>query len=213
MCLGGSNAATNAEAAQNAQSQATTAANINQINSAFANRGAQYTTYGNALQQQYQTALQQQQQVAQRNMTFGLASSGLTGSSDAAYQGTLLGKDMTQGELTAQQQVQGDVAGLQAKDAATKQQMISLAESGGNIGNAAAETSQALSANYGSAQNANVTNSLGNMFGDVTSNVNNMSTAAQYRQGYLQGTGGTNTAALYGNSITGGNSGGSTGVL
>ena len=68
------------------------------------------------------------------------ASSGLTGGSAAVDQGQLLGQDMAKGTLAAKEAVTGDVAGLQAKDAATQQQMISLAESGSNIGNAAEMT-------------------------------------------------------------------------
>ena len=188
MCMGGGN---NAAAAQQAIQDKQTAAiskNVGAINSEFSNRGAQYADYGNALTQQYQTELARQNQIAGRNMKFALADNGMTGSSTAADQGQLLGQDMARGTLNANEQVTGDVAGLQAKDAATRQQMISLAQTGGDIGNAAQETAQALSANIGNAQSVNAATSLGNVFGDASTNYNNMNTAAALRRGIQTGT-------------------------
>jgi hypothetical protein len=201
MCMGSSDSATNAEQQQATQQQAEITGNVNSINSAFANRAPQYAQYQSALQQQYQTELNRQNTIAARNTKFGLASSGLTGGSAAADQGQLLGQDMATGQLNAQQDITGDVAKLQAADAATKQQMISLAQSGGDIGNAAGMTAQGLQANIGNAQSVNAANALGSVFGDVATNATNMNTAAQYRKGYLQGSSGTNNAAMYGSKL------------
>jgi hypothetical protein len=79
--------------------------------------------------------------------------------------------------------------------------MISLAQSGGDIGNAAQMTAEGLQANLGNAQGVNAANALGSVFGDVATNATNMNTAAQYRKGYLQGSSGTNNAAMYGSKL------------
>jgi hypothetical protein len=179
-----------AQAAQEAQDkqQAAIKLNVGAIDSAFAGREGQYTGYRDALTQQYQTELARQNQIAGRNMKFAGANSGLTGGSSMVNQGQLLGQDMARGTLSANQQVTGDVAGLQAKDAATRQQMISLAQTGGNIGNAGQLTAQALQANIGNAQSVNAASSLGNVFGDVSNDYNSMNNAAALRRGIQTGT-------------------------
>jgi hypothetical protein len=113
MCFGGGGNAAGAAQAEEAQRAAGIASNVRNINSAFANRGAQYDTYENALQDQYQTELNRQQGIASRNNKFALARSGLTGGSAAVDAGKLLSQDEQRGTINAQQQVQGAVAKLQ----------------------------------------------------------------------------------------------------
>jgi hypothetical protein len=195
MCFGGAGNASAAAQTEEAQRAAQIAANVKNINSAFANRGAQYDQYQQALQGQYQTELNRQQAIAARNNKFALARSGLTGGSAAVDAGKLLSQDMQRGTLNAQQQVQGSVAKLQSADEATRQQEIALAQGGGDIGDAAIQTANGLRANIGNAQNANVANSLGNVFGDVSTAYTNMNTAAALRRGIYAGSA---RASLYG---------------
>lgn len=213
MCFGGGSNAASAAQAEEAQRASGIASNIQNINSAFANRGAQYDSYKNALQGQYQTELNRQQGIASRNNKFALARSGLTGGSAAVDAGKLLSQDEQRGTLNAQQQVQGAVAKLQGSDEATRQQEISLAQGGGDIGDAAIQTANGLRANIGNAQNANAAQSLGQVFGDVSTNYTNMNTAAALRRGIYAGSA---RASLYGSpagslgSLGGGGSSGST---
>lgn len=200
MCFGGSNNATNAELQQENARQATISSNVQGINSAFANRGQEYAQYQGALQDQYQTELNRQQSIAARNNKFALARGGLTGGSAAVDAGTLLSQDMQKGTLAAQQQVQGATAKLQSADEATREQMISLAQSGGDIGNAATQTANNLQANIGNAQNTNAAAGLGNVFGDVAQNYTNMNTAAALRSGIYAGAA---KSALYGSGTSG----------
>ena len=173
MCMGGGgDSASKAAAAQEAQRQQTISDNVTAINSAYANRGAQYSDYQNALQQQYATELNRQQATAARNLKFALARGGLTGGSAATDQGKLLGQETAQGTLAAQQQVQGAVSNLKAKDEATRQQMISLAQSGGDIGNAKA---------------VNVEQGLGDVFGGISKNIEAQNNAAALRKGISTG--------------------------
>lgn len=183
MCFGGNNQATEAAQAQDAQRTATINNNVNQINKAFAGRQSQYDAYNAALSKSYESQLQTQQAQASRGLKFALARGGLTGSSVAAEQGGELQKEIGQGQLTASEQAQAKLAGLESSDTAEKQQLISLAQSGNNIGNAAQMTDNALKANLDNAQTALLPNSLGNIFGGVTNSVTNMNTAAQTRLG------------------------------
>lgn len=216
MCFGGASSASAAAQTEEAQRAAGIAANIKNINSAFAGRDTQYDQYGQALQGQYETELNRQQAIAARNNKFALARSGLTGGSAAVDAGKLLSQDMQRGTLNAQQQVQGAVAKLRASDEATRQQEISLAQGGGDIGDAAVQTANSLRANIGNAQTSNVTQNLGNVFGDVSTAYTNMNTAAALRRGIYAGSA---RASLYGSpagslgSLGGGGSSASPGSL
>lgn len=186
MCGGGGNAEKQA-AAQQAQQTATINGNVNAIDSAFNNRQPEYDQYRKGLQAQYQQELDRQQAIAGRNNKFALARSGLTGGSAAVDSGRTLGQEEQLGTLAAQQQVNSNVSKLQANDQATRQQMISLAQSGNNIGDAATQTSQALQANLGQATSVNAAQGLGDAFAQTTNAYNNEQTAAALRSGLLKG--------------------------
>lgn len=197
MCGGGGNASAAAQQ-QEAAREATISGNVKDINSAFGNRSGQYADYAKALQGQYETELNRQQAIAARNLKFSNARSGVTGGSTAVDQGALLGQETAAGTLKAQQAVGSATAGLQAKDEATRQQMISLAQSGGDIGNAATQTANALQANIGNAQQTNVEQGLGDVFGGITANVTAQQNAAALRSGIYAGTA---RASLYGGGV------------
>jgi hypothetical protein len=186
MCGGNPNAATNAANKQQADTQAAISNNISQINSAFGNRSQEYSDYQKALQTQYQTELNRQQGIATRNAKFANARNGVAGGSAAVDSSKLLGQEEAQGTVNAQQQVQSNVAKLQANDQATKQQMISLAESGADVGNAAQMTADQLRANVGNAQGINAAAGLGQVFGDTATSYNNEQNAAALRNGVLK---------------------------
>lgn len=183
MCMGGGNSASNAALQQQQQQQGTINSNISQINSAFSNRQGQYNDYLNALNKSYQTQLNLQQSQSSRGLKFAMARSGMTGGSVAADQGAELKREMGQGTVTASEQAQAKLAALQSSDQASKNQMVSLAESGANIGNAAAQTSTALQANINNAQSALGPDTLGNAFGGIANTVNSINTAAASRMG------------------------------
>lgn len=186
MCGGGNNAS-RAAAQQEQQRQSEIGQNVTAINGAFANRGSEYANYKAALQSQYQQELNRQQAIAARNSKFSTARSGLTGGSAGVDAGTLLGQDMARGTIAAQQQVGSSVAKLQASDEATREQMISLAQAGGDVGNAATQTANALQANLGNAKSVNAAAGLGDVFGDVSSAVSQAQNAAALRSGILKG--------------------------
>lgn len=183
MCMGGGNSAAQAAQQQEAQRQGEISTNVNAINGAFANRQPQYDQYLNATRGVYSTELNRQQGIAGRNLKFALARQGQTGGSVAADQGDELGREMAKGTITAEQKAQGQVSQLQSQDQAERLQMISLAQSGSDIGNAATQTADALRANLGTAMAGSTASGLGDVFGNVTQNVNNMQNAALTRKG------------------------------
>ena len=193
MCGGGGNA-TAAAQQQEQQRQAEISANVNSINSAFGNRQPQYNQYLQATRNLYNTELGRQQQIASRNLKFALARNGQTGGSVAADQGNELGREMAQGSIQAEQKAQGGLAQLENQDQAERLQMISLAQSGADIGNAATQTADALRANLGSAMAGSTANSLGDVFGDLTKDYNNFQQAAMTRKGLNN-----STQYIYGN--------------
>lgn len=186
MC-GGGNSASRAAAAQEAARQATVGKNVSDINSAFSGRQGEYNDFRTNLQKQYETELNRQQGIAARNNRFSLARGGLTGGSASTDAGRLLAEDMAKGTVGAQQQTESGVAKLQATDEATRQQMIALAQSGGDIGNAATQTANSLRANIGNAQATNIPQGLGDVFGDVTKSVSEAQNSAALRKGILAG--------------------------
>lgn len=64
--------------------------------------------------------------------------------------------------------------------------MISLAQSGGDIGNAALQTSNALRANIGAAQSASNVANLGDLFGNTAATYRAQEDAAARRRGLTE---------------------------
>ncbi|MDE2098514.1 MAG: hypothetical protein KGL39_14770 [Patescibacteria group bacterium] len=208
--MGGGNSATQAAQQQQQQQQQAVNQNVSAINSAFANRQSQYSNYLGALNKSYQTQLNLQQADASRNLKFALARSGMTGGSVAADQGANLQREMGQATLGASEQAQAKLAALESSDAATQQQMIALAQSGANIGNAAGETAAALKANLDNAQSNLGPNTLGQAFGGLTNTINQMNQGYQTRLGLRAAqayagafSNNATTASGYGNAGTG----------
>lgn len=183
MCMGGGNNATQQAEAQQQAQQTAINNNVSAINSAFAGRQGQYNQYLSALNQSYQTQLGLQQSQAARGLKFALARGGQTGGSLAADQGAELQREMGQGTVTAQEQANAKLAGLESSDQAERLQMISLAQSGANIGNAAQQTATSLSSNLQNAQANLGPGTLGNVFGGIGTDVTNANLAAQQRAG------------------------------
>jgi hypothetical protein len=191
MCFGGGNSAAKAAQEAEAQRQAGISANVAQINQAFKGRGSQYGDLGAALRQQYGTDLARQQALAARKTRFSLARGGLTGGSAAIDAGRLLNREAAQGTLQAEAKARGGVADLQAQDEAARLRMISLAQSGGDIGNAAMQTASALRANAESARSTGLATGLGDVFGATAATYKAQQDAAERRRGLMD-------ASIYG---------------
>ena len=179
----GSNSSSNAATAEQAQQQAQINATISQINSAYnsPSRQAQYSTYGNQLDQYYTNQVNQQEATNARNLKFANARSGLTGGSEAVDSNTQLQKDYTQGLLQASQAAQTGQAALEQADISSKNQLTAEAEQGSYLGSIPQAVASASSANLGAAQNYSNANSLGNLFAGTAGIYNTEQTQAANR--------------------------------
>lgn len=196
MCFGGGggNAAGAAQAQEN-QRKAMVSSNVESINKAYGGREGQYNDFGAALRKQYGDELQRQQAEAGRKSRFALARGGLTGGSAAIDTGRELSRESALGTLNAERQAQKGVSGLRSADEAARLQLISLAQSGTDIGNAGAQAASALKSNIGTAQATNAADTLGNIFGGTATTYKAQQDAAARRRGLKD-------ANIYGGAFT-----------
>lgn len=183
MCMPDGDKATKEAAKAEAARQAQISGNVGAINRAFAGREPQYAAVSQAIRDRLNTQFNQQRGVATRQNKFGLARSGLTGGSAAVDAGRRLTREGQEGALQVERQAQSAGADLRSKDEAARSQMIGLAQSGSDIGNAGNQTAQMLRANLSGAQNANLVNGLGDVFGGTAAAYRAATDAAARRKG------------------------------
>lgn len=189
MCFGGDDGKAARKAEQmEVDRQKRIGRNVADINSAFRGREPQYADFAAALREQYNNALTRMRTDNVRQGKFALARSGLTGGSAAIDLGREQAREAQEGVLTAEREVQGKVAGLRGQDEASRLSMISLAQSGSDIGNAASQTANALRSNIEGAKNVNVVDSLGNVFGGTADIYRKSQEAAARRRGLKEAT-------------------------
>lgn len=184
MCGGGNNSALQAQQQAEADRQARISTNVAAINSAFDKREPQYADFVNALRTKYQTDLQHQQSQQGRQLKFSLAKSGNTGGSVATDAQTEFNREAAQAAVGAESQAQGAGAKLKAQDESSRANMISLAQAGGDIGNAATQTANMLQANISSARAEGQAQGLGDVFGNTAAAYKKMNDAKQFQAGY-----------------------------
>jgi hypothetical protein len=172
-----------AAAAAEATRQGRISGNVKDINSAFANRQPQYDALGAALRERLNTQLGRQRADATRQTKFSLARGGLTGGSAAVDAGRTLAREGQEGVLQAERTARGGVADLMAKDEAARTNLISLAQSGNDIGNAGAQTASLLKANAEGAASNDLVNGLGDVFGSTAKTYRAQQDAAARRRG------------------------------
>lgn len=183
MCMPDNDKATKRAEQQEAQRQAQISGNVNAVNQAFAAREPQYAMLTDAVRNRLNTQFQQQRQQATRQNKFALAKSGLVGGSAAIDAGKRLAREGQEGALQVERTANAAGADLRSKDEASRANMISLAQSGANIGNAGQQTANMLRANLDSAQNADLVNRLGDFFGGTAASYKASRDAAERRRG------------------------------
>lgn len=195
MCMPDGDKATKRAEQAEAQRQSQISGNVQSINRAFTGREPQYAQFTDALRNRLNTQFNQQRQLATRQNKFALAKSGLTGGSAAVDAGRRLTREAQDGALQVERTAQGAGADLRAKDENTRNQMIALAQSGTNIGNAGQQTAQMLQANIGGAQNQDLVNRLGDIFGGTAQAYRTAQDAKERRRGL-------DTASIYARAFT-----------
>lgn len=184
MCLGGGDKASKEAAKAEQQRQNTITGNVQSINSAFAGREPQYAALGAAVRDYLNSDLARQRAEITRQSKFDLARSGLTGGSAAIDQGRNIARQAQRGAIDVERQARGAEADLRGQDEQARTQLISLAQSGSNIGNGAAMAASALRSNLEGAKNANLAQGLGDVFGTTATAIKSRRDADERRRGY-----------------------------
>lgn len=186
MCLGGGGEAKRAQKAaeqQEADRQGRIAGNVTDINSAFNGREPQYAKFGEALRARLNEGINVQRTNAARQSKFSLARGGLVGGSAANDASTELNRESREATIAGEREVQKGVAGLRGADEDARTRAISLAQSGSDIGNAAAQTASTLQANLGTATASGNVANLGDLFGSTAATYKAQRDAAERRRG------------------------------
>lgn len=185
--MGTSNSAATAANNADAQRQAQISASVQQINNAYSSpaRTAQYTNFGNSLNDYYTNQVKDQESTNARNLKFAEARSGMTGGSTAVDANTQLSKDYSKGLLQASQQAQAGVADLQQSDINSKNQLVSLAQQGNYTGAIPEQIAQGQDASLKAASNYGNANALNNLFSGTAQIYQSEQTAAANRKAQI----------------------------
>lgn len=186
---GGSKKAQDQANQQAAQQQQDIKNSISGINAIYdsPDRKAQYDKLASDTTKYYTDDVNRQEAKAARQLKFAQARSGLTGGSQAAFQGKQLGQDYSQAIIDATRRGNQASSNLRASDETTRNNLIAMAESGLDAGTAANEATTSLQNNLLSSQSSATADSLGSAFGDLSSIYQNSQDQKAARQGSLYG--------------------------
>jgi hypothetical protein len=160
---GGAGALADQEAARQQKIQAA----VDMVNSKFTNNQPIYDDLGNAVTAVANTDLDKQFATANKNNIFGLARSGLLGGSADAEAGGDLAARYAEGKIKAAQAGLGAASDLKSTDEKTRQNLISLSQSGIDTATAATLAAQQSAAAADSARAGASTATAGRLFDDL----------------------------------------------
>jgi len=184
MCMGTSNGAQREATAAEATREANIRQTTGEINALFDSpeRTAQRNQYGNDVRTFLTEDANRQKGVADRNLKFAMARSGLTGGSATVDANRTLGQDYQRGILNAEQKTQGAIADLMGRDEQSRLNLTGLAQSGLSAAAAAQQGAAGLRANLAGANAAAIGNGLGDIFGSIETIKRNSETNAAQRR-------------------------------
>ena len=184
MCFG-SDKATKAATEAERQRTIQVANATNAIERAFGgeSRQTQLDDFIKALRGEFTTEAGRQKTIASRRAKFGLARSGLTGGSEAADRQVRIGREFQTGLLKSERLAQGSLADLVSADERSKQNLIALAQGGGDVSSAARNAATALQSNIAGARSRTAVSSLGDIFADTSAVAKSAEEAAERRRG------------------------------
>lgn len=185
----GSNKAQQQAAQDEAQKQADIQKSIAGINAVYdsPDRKAQYDKLAADTTKYYTDDVNRQEAVAARKLKFAQARSGLSGGSESAYQGKVLGQDYSQAIIDATRRGNAASANLRSQDESTRNNLIAMAEAGLDAGTASNQATNALQNNLLSSQSSATADSLGSAFGDLSSIYQSSQDSKAARAGMLYG--------------------------
>lgn len=165
--------------------QAKVDANIAQINNIYGRQSRQddINDFLGATRSFYRQSLDDQKDSADRSLRFAMARSGLTGGSASVDANQRLGRDYTQGILNADRLAQQAAANLRSADEQSRLNMITLAQTGADMTNAASQAATSLKSNLEGANGALRTDQLGDVFGNFSDLFAASKAAAAERRG------------------------------
>lgn len=169
MCFPSANSATREAEQAEADRAARIAQTTQQVNALYDSpeRAAQRAQYGAALRDFYVSDADRQKGIADRDLRFALARSGLTGGSFNVDANRQLGEEYTRGILDAERRTQAGMADLLSRDEQSRLNLTGLAQSGLNTTTAAQQAAAALRANTEGALAAAKSQGLGDIFAGV----------------------------------------------
>ncbi len=172
-----------AEEAEKARQQQInqTTADINRLFDA-PGREQQRKDFGQALLAFFTDDANRQKGVADRDLRFAMARSGLTGGSAAVDANRELGEEYSRGILQAGQRAQSAVADMRGQDEQARTNLIGLAQAGLSTGNAATQAAAAMRSSMSGADAAARTHGLGDIFGGVATARQRSEEAAEKRR-------------------------------
>ena len=127
-------------------------------------RQQQYTDFYNATRDLGMADLDKQKAIADRQAKFGLARGGLTGGSRAVDLGSQLGREYTDGLLTVDQRALAAKADLMGADQVSKNNLLSLAQSGLDLTTASQNAASGMRANLQAGEATRLVGGLGDIF-------------------------------------------------
>lgn len=142
-----------------------------QIEQAFDSpaRDKQYADYMASLRSLGNDQLNQQKTIADRNLKFANARTGMTGGSVAADQGGTLQRDYQGGLLSVADNARSATDALRSQDQAEKNNLISLNNAGSNVGQSATDALRQSQINLTNTDRTNQIGTLGDVFGNLAS--------------------------------------------
>jgi hypothetical protein len=174
----------NPENAERAR-QMTIKLGTDKVNSIFDDpaRQGQYDQFLSAIRDFYTADANKQKGVADRNLRFSMARSGLTGGSASVDANRTLGEEYTKGLLDAENKAQGAFEGLKGQDEQSRLNLLSMVRSGMDTTTAASRSGAAMQNNASGAQTEALAGGLGDIFGNTAQVYKTQREAAERRRG------------------------------
>lgn len=160
-------------------------ANTGQVNAIYDSpeRAQQIEEFTSAVRQQYMGELQRQQGINSRQLDFSLARAGQTGGSLDRDQNKELGESFQRGVLRSEQGAQNSAAQLRADDEASRNQMLALVQSGGDVQSALANAAASQRNNLLSAKSTVDVRSIGDAYSGLSDIFSRSKQQSEYRRG------------------------------
>jgi hypothetical protein len=165
--------------------QTTIKLGTDKVNSIFDDpaRAGQQEEFLKAMREFYTADANKQKGVADRNLRFSMARSGLTGGSAAIDANRQLGEEYTDGLLDAENRSQGAYENLRGQDEQSRLNLLSMVRSGMDTTTAASRAGAAMAGNAKLAQTDAMADGLGDIFGSSAAIYKQQQEAAERRRG------------------------------